>query len=78
MNILEHAKSELKHIHIDLDLDKDTYAYKLGQDTYNIIEYISDQKHSYQRRRNTPSFSYGDISRVLRSPRRAEGGQYFC
>ena len=32
----------------------------------------------YQRRRKTPSFSYGDISRVLRSPRRAEGGQYFC
>ena len=48
MNLLEHAKSELKHIHIDLDLDKDTYAYKLGQDTYNIIEHISDQKHSYE------------------------------
>lgn len=48
MNLLEHAKSELNHIHIDLDLDKDTYAYKLGQDTYNIIEHISDQKHSYE------------------------------
>ena len=35
-------------------------------------------EHHYQRRRKTPSFSYGDISRVLRSPRRAEGGQYFC
>ena len=35
-------------------------------------------KKFYQRRRKTPSFSYGDISRVLRSPRRAEGGQYFC
>ena len=24
-----------------------------------------------------PSFSYGDIRRVLRSPRRAEGGRFF-
>ena len=30
-----------------------------------------------QSRRNTPSFSYGDIRRVLRSPRRAEGGGRF-
>ena len=37
-----------------------------------------EQMTPYQRRRKTPSFSYGDISRVLRSPRRAEGGQYFC
>ena len=30
-----------------------------------------------QSRRNTPSFSYGDIRRVPRSPRRAEGGTVF-
>ena len=30
----------------------------------------------YHKRRKTPSFSYGDIRRVLRSPKWAEGGHF--
>ena len=42
-----------------------------------VLDMISKSWYNYQKRRKTPSFSYGDIRRVLRSPRRAEGGQYF-
>ena len=55
----------------------------------SMLSYILSSEHEitlkeweelcmfYPNRRKTPSFSYGDIRRVLRSPRRAEEGRFF-